>query len=239
MIYMIGDTHGEDTFFKMGNSYIKKLGLDVPTKDDTLFHVGDLGYIWDQENNIKAPEKYLKDWTSKKPWKILTAGGNHENWERVLKLPLVPAPWPGSSPVYKYTDNIFYAIRGGLYRVENKTFFFMGGATSTDISYRKEGLSWWPEEIPSLKEFDDGVSILDSVNMEVDYVVTHTFPWEVIQLLGFYNYTTCPVSAYLNQLLRFGIKFKEWYGGHFHIDKTVDSPYGKFTCLYDDIKIIK
>ena len=234
MIYIIGDTHGENSYWKMSNNYFAKQGLPKPTADDTLIHVGDLGFIWDLPNNITKTELYLKDWASQKPWTLLTAGGNHENWDRVLKLPLVP--WPGGELAYKYTDNVFYAIRGGTYEIEGKTFFFIGGASSHDKQFRVENVSWWEDEIPSMKEMDQGVAALDEVNMEVDYVVTHTFPWEVINVLH-HSTSTCPVASYLNQLLRFGLKFKDWYGGHFHRDQTIDTRYGNFHCVYD--KIIK
>lgn len=235
MIYIIGDTHGENEYWKMSNREFESQGFSKPTENDTLVHVGDLGLIWDPPNNITKPELHLKKWTDSKPWTLLTAGGNHENWDRVLQLPQVP--WPGGEIAYKYTDNVFYAIRGGTYEIEGKTFFFMGGASSHDKAYRKEYVSWWPDEIPSMKEFDKGVRALDEVNMEVDYVITHTMPWEVVHQMGFYKVEQCPVSGYLNQLLRFGLKFKKWYGGHFHKDVEIDTPYGSFQCVYD--KIIK
>jgi hypothetical protein len=234
LIYIVGDTHGDIEFWKLSNKEFRKQGLEIPTKNDTIIHVGDLGFVWDPADKISKSEEYLKKWSGKKPWTLITAGGNHENWDRVLKLPLVP--WPGGELAYKYTDNIYYAIRGGTYEIEGKTFFFMGGASSHDKAYRTEGLSWWDDEIPSMKEMDQGVTALDKVQMEVDYVITHTFPWEVIQVLH-HSTSTCPVASYLNQLLRFGLKFKDWYGGHFHLDQTVDTKYGNFHCIYD--KIIK
>lgn len=233
MIYIIGDTHGENEFWKMSNKEFRKQGFDVPTKDDTIIHVGDLGFIWDLDDKISKTELYLKQWSEKKPWTLLTAGGNHENWNRILKLPLVP--WPGGELAYKYTNNVYYAIRGGTYEIEGKTFFFMGGATSTDKWNRVEDVSWWEDEIPSLKEMDAGVAALDKVNMEVDYVITHTFPWEIIYAMGIYDVKNCPVTSYLNQLLSFGLKFKHWFGGHFHQDRTIDTRHGKFSCVYNKI----
>lgn len=235
MIYIIGDTHGENSFWKMGNNYFEKMGLEKPTANDTLIHVGDLGFIWDLPNNITKTELYLKDWASQKPWTLITAGGNHENWDRVLKLPLVP--WPGGEMAYRYTDNVFYAIRGGTYEIEGKTFFFMGGASSIDKKYRTKDVSWWENEIPNIKEMDQGIQALDKKQMKVDYVITHTFPREVVYKMGFNSINSCPVSSYLSQLLRFGITFKRWFGGHFHQDIEIDTEYGDFCCVYN--KIIK
>lgn len=40
----------------------------------------------------------------------------------------------------------------------------MGGGTSTDKVFRKEGVSWWKEEIPTKQEFDEAISNLDKHN---------------------------------------------------------------------------
>ena len=35
-------------------------------------------------------------------------------------------------------------MRGEVYDIAGTTLLAMGGAASHDISYRKEGKSWWP-----------------------------------------------------------------------------------------------
>lgn len=238
MIYIVGDTHADIDYNKLGNGFIKDQLLPKPTKNDTIIQVGDLGFVLDLPDNISPTEIYLKEWISAKPWKLITAGGNHENWDRVLKLPVSTVPWPEGNDAYQYTDNVFFARRGRIYEIENKTFFFMGGATSTDKDSRVPFVSWWPEEIPTQDEFAAGLAELEKVNMEVDYVITHTFPRTIVNLLGFTN-ATCPVSNYLEYLLNCGLKFKKWYGGHFHVDVKI--PYkhdSEIICLMDKIEVL-
>ena len=44
--------------------------------------------------------------------------------------------------------------RGECYTIEGKTFFTFGGAYSIDRLLRKEGVSWWWQELPSPEEFN-------------------------------------------------------------------------------------
>ena len=57
-------------------------------------------------------------------------------------------------------------MRGELFTLEGHTFFTMGGAMSTDRMstdrwMRREGISWWPEEIPSEAEWQHAWNTLD------------------------------------------------------------------------------
>ena len=50
----------------------------------------------------------------------------------------------------------------------------MGGATSVDKEYRIPYSSWWPQELPGERNFEEARTKLDSVGWRVDYVITHT-----------------------------------------------------------------
>ena len=50
----------------------------------------------------------------------------------------------------------------------------MGGATSVDKEYRIPYSSWWPQELPDERNFEEARAKLDSVGWKVDYVITHT-----------------------------------------------------------------
>lgn len=52
----------------------------------------------------------------------------------------------------------------------------MGGAASHDKQWRREGKTWWPEEMPSESEMEYCRASLDRVGWKVDYVVTHEAP---------------------------------------------------------------
>lgn len=60
----------------------------------------------------------------------------------------------------------------------------MGGACSHDLEYRTPNKDWWTREIPSKQEFEHGISTLKVHEYSVDYVLTHTVPTSVIDLLN-------------------------------------------------------
>ena len=107
----------------------------------------------------------------------------------------------------------------------------MGGAESHDKIYRKEGISWWPREMPSNDEHEEGLAILDKVNNQVDYIITHSAPTTVLTSIN-PTYKTDAVTRYL-EIVRQNIKFGWHYFGHYHIDK--DFLNYKATCLYNNI----
>jgi len=231
MIYLAGDLHGEIDYQTISNRTFKKQGEEPPNLNDIIINIGDFGAIWDQEDNVSKTEQFLKKWYKSKPWKLVTCGGNHENWNRIFKLPLVWVDWLDGY-AYKYLDNIYYAKRGTVYTIENKTFLFAGGAASHDAKYRKEGISIWADlETMSQKERDEGMCSLEKYKYRVDYVISHTAPRDILNLWGFYSKDIYdPTPAYLDSISR-RLEFKRWFFGHLHIDKK----YGKYNCLYKEL----
>lgn len=122
-------------------------------------------------------------------------------------------------------------MRGQVFTIEGKKFFVMGGAASIDKEYRTEGLNWWAEEIPSLREMDEGFANLGKVGYKVDYVITHSAPTTVLTSIN-PTYKTDAVTRYL-EIVRQTVKFGWHYFGHYHIDK--DFLNYKATCLYNNI----
>lgn len=84
-----------------------------------------------------------------------------------------------------------------MFRIEDKTFFTFGGASSHDIQggvidkndpdseelrrfadmrglpYRILNESWWKQELPSEEEIQEGNTNLSKVGYQVDYVISH------------------------------------------------------------------
>ncbi|MFR3878462.1 MAG: metallophosphatase [Collinsella sp.] len=63
---------------------------------------------------------------------------------------------------------------GEVFELDGSTIFTMGGATSVDKEYRIPYSSWWPQELPDERNFEEARAKLDSVDWKVDYVITHT-----------------------------------------------------------------
>lgn len=62
--------------------------------------------------------------------------------------------WHGGK-VHYIRPHIIHLINGQLFLIENKTFFVMGGASSHDKEYRKEGISWWAKEEPNDVDYQE------------------------------------------------------------------------------------
>jgi hypothetical protein len=142
MIYLTGDTHGGIDSSKLNSkSFSDHKYLH---KSDFLIILGDFGYIW---NNDKSLEYWLK-WFSKKEWTTLFIDGNHENFE--LLNGFKTEYWNGGV-IHRITDSIIHLMRGQIYNIDNNYFYTFGGAHSVDYQYRKPGVSWWEDEMPSAK----------------------------------------------------------------------------------------
>ena len=228
-IFLTGDTHSNIDIGKI-NSQHWKTGKEL-TKNDYLIILGDAGIIW--YNNKK--DNYIKKWYNEKPWTTLFIDGNHENHAALNSYPV--ETWKGGK-VHKISDSIIHLMRGQVFDIDKLKFFTFGGANSVDKMYRVEGVSWWPEEIPSYEEFSEGISNLEKNNFEVDYILTHDCSEYAMEDLLGYNYgDSDPVKKYFNKLeTTFNVRYNKWYFGHHHIDASRDN---KHICLYQGIVEIK
>jgi len=173
-LFLTGDMHGYEDIYKLNSKNFPQ--QKELTKDDYLIVLGDFGLVW-SVNEFKRDEAYWVDWLSTRKFTTIVVLGNHENYDRILKLPEVDM---FGGTVWKYTDSIFILKRGAVYNIHGKKFFTMGGAESIDKNIRIPQISWWKEEIPSYEEFDNGMNALADNNNKVDYVITHTAPTRVI-----------------------------------------------------------
>ena len=207
---------------------------------------GDFGLVWD--NVPSNCEKYWTKWLKSKPWTTLFCDGNHENFPRLAELPTKKL---FGGKVGVVDDGIYHVKRGEILTLNNKTFFFFGGAESVDRVDRTEGKNWWREEIPSTKEMNHGLDNLYAYGNNVNYIITHTAPKSVINRFNewrdtqhpypmatpfgdvYYKKFNDPTTKFLDHV-KDTIKFDHWYCGHFHEDWK----FKNHTFLYIDIKEI-
>ncbi len=224
MIFVTGDTHGLYDFFKL-----EEFAKNNPklTKDDYVIIAGDFGALWEEG----ASEKTLK-YYSDLPFTILFVDGNHENFDMLNSYPVTT--WKGGK-VHQIKPDIIHLMRGQVFEIEGNTIFTFGGATSIDKFMRKEGLSWWEQELPSYEELDEGIANLKRIGGKVDYIITHSCPERALlypAMIRVASYKQkCPEYPMLSYI-EDNAKFKHWYYGHFHTDARMDE---KFTVLYNDI----
>lgn len=218
-VFITGDTHGDLDIHKLTtNCFPTQKEL---TKEDIVIICGDSGLCWDGNNQ----DRYLQKWYENKNFTTLSILGNHENYDLVEQLPIVDF-YGGKA--YQVSKTVFYAINGEIYNLNGGRFFCFGGAVSTDKMYRKEGVNWWPQEVPNIKQRTYGDDNLAKVNDKVDYILTHCGPKEIVR--DQLRFKTDELNSYLSYVLD-KVDFKEWFMGHYHVDMDFDNIH----LLYDRV----
>lgn len=229
-VYATGDTHGDVTRLLYG----KWPGNHIITSEDVVFVLGDFGVIF---SNISTPkEKAILTKLAKKDYILMIIEGNHENHPRLYALPETTI-FGGRVGVLK-EGKVFVCRRGEVYTIEGKKFFTFGGATSIDRSLRLPGVTWWKEEVPSPAEMDHGLQVLEEHGNVVDYILAHTAPENIAQLLikklgSFLFNDPDPTRKYLEHVCSIAA-FKDFYCGHWHVKDDIDN----YHFLYEDIRQI-
>lgn len=226
-VYVTGDVHGRAEYGSSRFAFKNwPLGRTL-TRDDAVIVAGDFGFVWDGSN----AERYWLDWFESKPWTTCFVDGNHENHHALANLPV--REW-NDGIVHEVRPRVLHLMRGEVFDIDGLTVLAMGGAASNDRQYRKEGRSWWPEEMPSEKETEHCRSSLDRVGWKVDYVVTHEAPAALAEGLcreRGREYRGDPLQTFLGELDgRLG--YRVWFFGHYHRDKWCDT---RHRLIYRDI----
>ncbi len=229
MIYLTGDTHIPFDINKLSSSNFDSNHL---TKDDYVIICGDFGGIW----NYKGPDKeeiYWLAWLEEKPFTTLFIDGNHENFTRLYKFEEMN--WHGGR-IHKIRNSIFHLMRGQVFEIEGHTFFTMGGGTSIDrgpmrgTTEQDQYRIWWPEEIPSEEEMQEGRDNLKKYNNKVDYIITHCMPKSELKKM-FSFASGDKLNEYHEEIMN-TVEYKHWYCGHYHKDIDLDN---NITILFNNI----
>ncbi len=213
MIYVTGDLHGSEGRWMEQVDPLLKAG-------DTIIICGDFGVgFW---YGFYRNEEQFYDWLETRPYTVLFCDGNHCNFERLYAYP--GGEW-NNGRVHFIRRNVIHLMRGEIYDIGGKKFFPMGGGFSMDRALRREGISWWPQEMPSQKEYGNARENLARHGYKVDYIITHTAPYETV-----YALSMRPDLGILGDVMEereLGIfldwvqgkvSYRRWYFGHFHVD---------------------
>ncbi len=224
MIFITGDTHGQNDFGKL-----KDFAKAVPnlTREDYVIIAGDFGAVWSEATLFRDLKPY-----EELPFTVLFVDGNHENFPLIYTCPV--KEWNGGK-VHVIRPNILHLMRGQVYEIEGKKIFTFGGGTSIDKMSRRPLVSWWHQELPTEDEVEEGMQNLKKHKYKVDVVITHSCPVSALShpLIAVNTYKC---KAYLDNhvLSRFEekIKYKEWYFGHYHVDGKISE---KMRAVYQEI----
>ena len=225
MIYLTGDTHIPLDISKLNTkNFPEQKNL---TRDDYVIILGDFGLYWHEDKTYQ----YWRKWLQKKSFTILWIDGNHENHDWIDSMPI--STWHGGK-VHR-DGNIIHLMRGQVFDINGKKFFVMGGADSYDCAYRTHHVSWWPQERPSITDICQAEKTLRVVDGKVDYVLTHTCPLEMLDVIKHrhpdYDLNGRHDTEEILQYIRDQISFEQWFFGHWHENFT----YKNYRCLYGDI----
>ncbi|MGB4614242.1 MAG: metallophosphoesterase [Erysipelotrichaceae bacterium] len=219
MIYITGDTHGN-----IDNKKLNDINFPIQktlTKNDYVIVVGDMGIVWD-DNDQKNQDFYnFRNFTT------LFIDGNHENFDKLYSFEEVDFK---GGKAHKISDSIYHLKRGQVFNINNLKIFTLGGANSIDYMYRIPFKSWWPQELPSEKEYEEAFNNLEKHNYKVDIVLTHSAPYSYLPLIN-------PLikGNKLNKILdkiEKKLDYKAWFLGHYHKDIMLSN---KIRVLYNDI----
>ena len=227
MIYITGDLHGTAEYGRhrlSARSWPEGRSL---TRSDTVIVAGDFGYVWDGSRS----DAYWLDWLDARPWTTCFVDGNHENHRMLADLPV--AEWSGGL-VHVVRPHVLHLMRGQVFDMSGTRVFAMGGASSHDREWREEGVSWWPEEVPSDAERAEAIGNLDAAGWSVDYVVTHEAPAALAEALAWEcnRPHSCDVHQAFLQEVDDRLDCKTWFFGHYHDDEWRDD---RHRLIYHDV----
>lgn len=238
MLYLTGDCHGDFTRFSR-KRFPEQTRLH--RESDFVVILGDGGLVWDGSRE----ERYWLDWLADKPITVCNIGGNHENYELLEHFPLIPFH---GGMARQIRQNIVHLERGYVYRLCGLTLFCFGGAESHDVerilprsadprlkqqlrkrgvSFREEGKTWFPQEMPSPLEYERARENLSACHAKVDLVLTHCLPTS-LQPPG---YPANALTDFLEELSG-SLSYNAWFCGHYHASLR---PAERFRVLYEEI----
>ena len=255
-MYVTGDTHGPKKFsFHSVDGVLPRLNTQnfpeqkTMDKTDLVFILGDFGCVWEQEESKE--EKNVLDWLENKPFTTCFIDGNHENHARLSSFPV--EPWNGGN-VHKIRPSVLHLMRGQVFNIGEVKIFTFGGARSHDIKdgildpfrdadkirrwqkvgtkfFRINGVSWWPEEMPSQAEMDEGIQNLERNGWTVDFIMTHDCAASTKAVVSMGGFTPDELNRYLENIKQ-NATWKKWFFGHMHDNRNL--PDGQ-CMLYEQI----
>lgn len=183
-------------------------------------HISHGTYRTDPMTGIKQPAPFNQYGMRTGVAKVYFCPGNHEDWEDLSSR--ADSFNPAIVELFK---NVFYMPRcSTLDLPDDRRVLFMGGAASTDKSYRKYRYDWYPEE--TITHAD----VLNLPDVEVDIVVSHTSPnyfkTELYENSGDWRQSDSywlekfkdPSCLALDAVYE-KYRPKLWFFGHYHVSK--------------------
>jgi predicted phosphodiesterase len=206
-ILIVGDTHSDAQFVSNIHTEAKRFGVK------TIVQLGDFGYNFD--NNVIASIKAWLDRDPEHQWFWLD--GNHDQHDFIEGV-ILQSDYPGY-PVPYFHERMFYCHRGSVTEIGGKTCMFMGGAYSIDKAYRKEHISWWPQEMIRQSDVQRALELAEG--RKIDVLFSHDCPTSefIDTWLKSEGYKVDHNSTSNRQALTYvvdSVRPQDLYHGHYH-----------------------
>jgi hypothetical protein len=219
-IFVCGDIHSTLDINKL-DPFMDREDLK---ENDYLIICGDMGICGFSREQEALTREYLRNL----PMTVLFADGNHEKFDALNSYPV--EEWHGGK-VHIIEPGLIHLMCGQIYFIDGKKFFVFGGAYSIDRAYRELGVTWFEEELPSEEEYEEAWKNLKACDYKVDYIITHTGPYEITTEMGYECHDEARKQAMFFQQIAVNVDFKDWYFGHLHEDMDIDN----FHCRIHEI----
>jgi len=204
-LFITGDIHGKLDFQKLQPRFFPQ-GPSL-SAEDMLIVAGD--FCLPVLPGNPEGDYYLDDLASRK-YTTLFIDGNHEHFDILAGL---KTEYRYDGPVGLLRPNVLHLRRGYVYEIGGLSFFALGGARGMG---NMAGYGFDCREIPSEREFQRGLDLLEERGWRVDCVLTHAAPARFMPRL-YETFNACPVSKYLDGIYD-RLEFTKWFCGHYHRD---------------------
>lgn len=223
MIVYTGDIHGDVTPI---HNYVYALRQKRERVPDTIVILGDVGANYFLNGRDNTTKRKL----NKLGVDIFCIHGNHEARPQTIEG-YIEEDFKGA-PVFVQPEypHLKFAIDGEVYNLDGRQSLVIGGAYSVDKYYRLEnGLQWFDDEQPSSEVKDKVVAKLQSMNWQVDQILSHTCPIKfapVDTFLPGIDQSTVDTSTeeWLDEI-EDKTTYDRWLCGHYHIDRDIGNFY--------------
>jgi len=223
MYYLTGDTHRD--FDRLEELLYYTEGLD-----DVLIILGDVGINY----HGYAADYALKQELSELPVTLFCIYGNHEMRPENIDS-YETKDWNGGTVLWEPEfPNLIFAIDGEIYNLNGLRCLVIGGAYSIDKHLRTRGVNWWEDEQPSSEIMVRVENKLNSVNWNVDIVLSHTCPYrflpikDLIPLSEEEEHQVDNTTELWLDTIEEKLTYSRWYCGHFHTDETINKIHFMF-----------
>lgn len=222
-IAMAGDWHGNLDYARRVIEYTQIRDVEG------IIQLGDFG-VWPGRCGATYLDG-LEQMLRKAGMWLLFIDGNHEDFTQLHSLPVDEL---GTRPV---RERLWHVPRGMRWTWHQKSWLALGGATSLDRKYRREGRDWWPEEAITAQQAQQ---VIDAG--PANAMITHDCPagvdipdlppdttWDPHALVL--------ANAHRRQLATVleAVQPEHLWHGHFHVRYSIDTLFGGKACRVEGL----